>query len=202
MISCASQTFDARGLAFGLASNCCFAARSIYVSMLQDRLPTPPDISMYLPVFLFGRLTEDRLPTPPTISLYLPSELPSRSLVLPCAPFCAPFSPPPSHSPLCVSNLGVEKRRSGRVTEVGCHTEDWVSNLNLPAQTARDPRVRVRNRPPLNMVPQTVPVGGRSGVPQQCAAAKVKCGGMADHRSMGRAAGSCGPVAHHAHRFA
>ena len=38
VISCASQTFDARGLAFGLASNCCFAARSIYVSMLQDRL--------------------------------------------------------------------------------------------------------------------------------------------------------------------
>ena len=38
VMSCASQAFDARGLAFGLASNCCFAARSIYVSMLQDRL--------------------------------------------------------------------------------------------------------------------------------------------------------------------
>ena len=74
VISCASQTFDARGLAFGLASNCCFAARSIYVSMLQDRLPTPH-----------------------TISLYLPLELPSRSLVLPCAPFCAPSPPPHTH---------------------------------------------------------------------------------------------------------
>mmetsp|Transcript_14793 Transcript_14793/g.29953 ORF Transcript_14793/g.29953 Transcript_14793/m.29953 type:complete len:395 (+) Transcript_14793:31-1215(+) len=38
VLSCASQTFDARGFALGLASNCCFAARSLYVSSLQDRL--------------------------------------------------------------------------------------------------------------------------------------------------------------------
>jgi len=44
VMSCASQAFDARGLAFGLASNCCFAARSIYVSMLQDRLKRERDV--------------------------------------------------------------------------------------------------------------------------------------------------------------
>lgn len=37
-ISCYSQAFDVRGLLLGLLSNCCFALRSLYVSLLQDRL--------------------------------------------------------------------------------------------------------------------------------------------------------------------
>ena len=83
MISCASQTFDARGLAFGLASNCCFAARSIYVSMLQDRLPyllLSPCISLWssllAPLCSLARAFATLFPLPPHthpfISLHLP----------------------------------------------------------------------------------------------------------------------------------